>query len=260
LFYYYKREVAVTELEKRDAVFSCKTNEGMLIDSMELHRGSLAVHERKFCERAERFIEHILPIEIVAQCEKANGLIFGTQTLTSIITDRKGYNKVTRDNLKVVDALCKYVAKAYMVIGNMRKPRKAIYKKVLWHNEFSLAKKLKHVVDGPVNPDALRIWIEEYYRRNFAGLVVLMMDSGGHKDYSPVMAELTKKYDNLYIMKMILVGSYSLRLLRAYRGDVSVMNNRKFSNCYKAVKKKGWEYARKHPELLDGLFEKLNLT
>lgn len=237
-----------------------KTKEGMLIDSMELHRGGLAVHERRFCERAEKFIEHVLPVEMVAQCEKANGLIFGTQTLTSIIIDRKGHNKVTRDNFLVVDKLCNYVAKAYMVIGNMEKPRKAINKKELWLNEFSLAKKLKSVVDGPVNPDALKIWIDNYYRRNYAGLVVLMMDSGGHKDYSPVMCELTKKYDNLYIMKMILVGSYSLRLLRAYRGNVSVLNNEKFSSLYKMVKKKGWEYARKNPELLDGLFENLNIA
>jgi hypothetical protein len=238
---------------------SGKTKEGMLIESMELYRGGLAVHERKFCERAAKFIEHVLPAEMVAQCEKANGLIFGTQTLTSIIIERKGYNKVTRDNFIVVEKLCNYVAKAYMVVGNLEKPRKALFKKEQWLNEFSLAKKLKSVVDGPVSPTALKIWIDNYYRRYSNGLVVLMMDSGGHKDYSPVMYELTKRYDNLYIMKMILgPGSYNLRLLRAYRGNLSVMNNRKFPSCYKMAKKKGWEYTRKHPELLDGLFEDLN--
>lgn len=239
---------------------SGKTKEGELIDSMELYRGGLAVHERKFCERAEKFIEHILPVEMVAQCEKANGLIFGTQTLTSIITDRKGYNKVTRDNYGVVKQLCKYVAKAYMVVGNLENKRKAINKKELWLNEFSLTKKLKSVVDGPVSPDALKAWVNDYYRNNSTGLVVLMMDSGGHKDYTPVVYDLTNQYDDLYIMKMILVGSYSLRLLRAYRGNIGVMNNHKFSSCYRIAKKKGWEYARKNPKLLDGLFEDLNPT
>ena len=237
---------------------SGKTKEGALIDDMELHRGGLAVHERKFCERAEKFIQYILPVEMVAKCEKAHGLIFGTQTLTSIIIERKGYNKVTRDNFLVVSELCNYVAKAYMIIGNMEKPLKAINKKELWLNEFSLAKKLKSVVDGPVNPTALKDWINGYYRRYSNGLVVLMMDSGGHKYYAPVMLDLTRKYKDLYIMKMILgPGSYNLRLLRAYRGNVSVMNNLKFPNCYKAVKRKGWEYARRNPKLLDGLFEDL---
>jgi hypothetical protein len=241
---------------------SGKTKEGELIDSMGLHRGGLAVHERKFCERIDRFIEHILPVELVAQCERAHGLIFGTQTLTSIITDRKGYNKVTRDNFLVVSAFCKYITRAYMVIGNLEKPQKAIFKKIQWANEFSLAKKLeqKHIKEGPVSPDALKIWIEKYYRRTSAGLVVLMMDSGGHKDYSPVMADLVKRYDNLYIMKMILgPGCYNIRLLRAYRGDVSIMNNNKFENCYRLVKRKGWEWARKDPKSLAGLWEAVNI-
>lgn len=245
---------------------SCKTEEGELIDGMKFYRGGLAVQERKFCERIVKFIEYILPVELVAQCERANGLIFGTQTLTSLIVDeegaqrkrrRKGYNKVVRDNFLVVATFCSYVAQADMVIGDIENPIKALFKKKFWENEFSLIKKLKRVTTGPVSPNALKIWVEDYYKRTSAGLVVLMMDSGGHKDYSPVMEELTKKYDNLYIMKMILVGSHSLRLLRAYHGDVSVMNNHKFPSRYKMVKKKGWEYARNNPDSLDGLFEKL---
>lgn len=242
------------KLEKGGAMSSRKTEEGKLIDDMKLHRGGLAVHERKFCERIVKFIQHILPVELSGQCERANGLIFGTQTLTSIVTDRKGYNKVTRDNFLVVAEFCNYVAKAYMVIGDKKNPLKALYKKELWKNEFALTKKLKSINTGPVSPADLVVWVDNYYKKNSAGLVTLMMDSGGHKDYTPVMKLLTTKYDNLYIMKMILVGSYSLRLLRAYRGDVSTMDNYKFPSRYKMVKKKGWEYARNNPELLSGLF------
>jgi hypothetical protein len=232
------------------------TEEKELIDKFEFHRGGLAVQERKFCARVIKFIQYILPIELVAQCERAQGLIFGTQTLTSIIVGKKGKGYVTRDNFLAIAEFCNYVTKATMVVGNLVNSSKALRKVKLWENEFSIAKKLKYVTTGPVNPETLKTSVEEHFRKTAATLVVLMMDSGGYKDYSATMRSLTKEYDNLYIIKMVLVGSYSIRILRAYRGNVSTVNNHKFSSRWKTVKRKGWEYARQNQEeVLGGLFE-----
>lgn len=234
--------------------------ETKLIRDLKLVRGELAPHERKFCERIIKFIKYILPIEFPAQCERAQGLIFGTQTLTSVIDGKKGYNLLVRDNFLVIVEICNYVSKAKMVVGNLKDNVKALHKVELWKNEFSIKPKLRKVTAGPVSPEALKNTVDKHFKKNSAGLLVVMMDSGGHKDYIPIAKALTERYVNLYILKMILKGQYAFKILRAYQGNISIVNNDKFEKLYRLAKKKGWEhYRRNSQEILNELFEEMSL-
>lgn len=225
-----------------------------LYERVNFKRGGLAVHERRFCERVAKFIEYVLPVEFPAQSEKACGLIFGTQTLTCVI---EGKDKVVRDNFLVVSRLCDYAFETEMVVGNIKDKEKAANKVKTWTNEFSVAKKLKKVVAGPVSPEDLEDKVDAHFERSARGLVVLIMDSGGFANYSSAFKSLTKKYDNLYIIKMALFHRFDFKILRAYQGDVSTVNNGELESRYKLIKRKGWAWARSNPkEVLGRLLEK----
>lgn len=237
-------------------MLSPSLEEKEIIRSNKLFRGELAVQERVFCDRVVKFISYILPVEFPAQCEKAFGLVFGTQTLTSIIIGRKGRGFLVRDNFLAVAGFCNYTSETEMIIGDIQNEPKAKCKASMWSSEFSIAKKLKKVSTGPVSPETLKEYVDKHYKKTNKALVVLMMDSGNYKNYSRVMKDLTEKHQNLYIIKMILIGSYCIKILRVFQGRVGTVNNHKFPSRWKLIKKKGWEYGREHSkEILGDLFD-----
>lgn len=188
------------------------------------NKRSSAQHERAFCDELRMFLNYILPLDYPKQFERTHGLAFGTQTLMSYTKTEK----LALDNFAVMHALYDYCREINMVVGNLVDRKKADNKVNDWLHLYDFDKKMTSVEAGPVTPKAL----EKEVIRHFAvkernSLLVVIMDSGGYKNYTKILKDLSNQYPNtLYIIKMIKIANF-FKILCARRGELKVVDRSK---------------------------------
>jgi hypothetical protein len=187
---------------------------------------STPFHEENWCKRCVFFLKEIMTMEINVETKHMRALFFGTQTIFSYTKT----GKLCFDNIFVVDALREMARGCNMVVGNIKDPAKAIQKVKDWLTYYDKKRKMKEIKAGKVSPEALRKRVNYFYRPDGGWpisirRVVLIMDSGESKNYETTFLNLTKKYPNLYIIKMCKINPAGFHIMRAYQGRIDIVDN-----------------------------------